>query len=402
MTAWTTNRDILSRLQTRWNKGEFLVQRVSGEAFETIRISLKHPTSTELSDHFDQARTWIEHLTRHARKACEKGYDLEWRDINHRSLGRNRIPVAAIFNTLNDLLTLIGKTDEADRFAELYNTITTLYPELTDLIISKPHIVLDYADAWDRMLAIISYVRQNPRPMIYIRQLDIAGVDTKFIEQHKPWLTRLLDRVLPPEVIDDTARGNAGFEQRYGFLSKPIRIRFRILDPAHSIMGLCDLKIPMSDFRNLPFKPTTVFIVENDINGLAFPPYPDALVVFGLGYGLDALWDITWLNDTVIWYWGDIDTHGFAMLDRLRSHFPQTRSFLMDETTLLAHKNLWGSESSPTSRDLPNLTTEESDVYESLRTNRHAPALRLEQERIAFSCVQSALEVIQKDRVAEI
>jgi hypothetical protein len=396
MTAWTTNRDILSRLQKRWDKGEFLVQRISGEAFEAIRISLKHPTSTELSDHFDQARTWIEHLTRHARKAGEKGYDLEWRDINHRSLGRNRIPVAAIFNTLNDILTLIGKTDDADRFAELYTTITTRFPELTDLVISKPHTVLDYADAWDRMLGILAYVRQNPRPMIYLRQLDIAGVDTKFIEQHKPWMARLLDRVLPPDSIDDSAKGNAGFEQRYGFLSKPVRIRFRILDPVHSILGLCDLKIPMSDFRHLPFKPATVFIVENDINGLAFPPFPNALVVLGLGYGLDALWDITWLNHTAIWYWGDIDTHGFAMLDRLRSHFPQTRSFLMDETTLLAHKNLWGSESIPTSRDLPNLTAAESNVYNALRTNRHTPALRLEQERIAFSCVQVVLGEIKK------
>ena len=29
-----------------------------------------------------------------------------------------------------------------------------------------------------------------------------------------------------------------------------------------------------------------------------------------------------WLADCDLHYWGDLDTHGFAMLDRLRSMFP--------------------------------------------------------------------------------
>lgn len=42
--------------------------------------------------------------------------------------------------------------------------------------------------------------------------------------------------------------------------------------------------------------------------------------------------------------WGDIDTHGFAILDRLRRHFPQVRSMLMDRATLLAHEGQWVTE----------------------------------------------------------
>ncbi len=41
---------------------------------------------------------------------------------------------------------------------------------------------------------------------------------------------------------------------------------------------------------------------------------------------------------------GDIDTYGFAMLDRLRSYHPHIRSLLMDEATLLQHRPLWGRE----------------------------------------------------------
>ncbi len=96
-----------------------------------------------------------------------------------------------------------------------------------------------------------------------------------------------------------------------------------------------------------------------------------------------------------IWYWGDMDTHGFAMLDQIRHYFPQTRSFLMDEATLLSNRVLWGKEPSPTHRDLRLLTHEEAGVYDGLRHNRYSPQLRLEQERIPFSRVRQVVKDIE-------
>ena len=80
-----------------------------------------------------------------------------------------------------------------------------------------------------------------------------------------------------------------------------------------------------------------VFITENEINGLAFPDVPGSLVIFGLGYGLDRLSEVSWLHRREVHYWGDIDTYGFHILDRLRALFPAARSFLMDRETLLEH-----------------------------------------------------------------
>ncbi len=84
-----------------------------------------------------------------------------------------------------------------------------------------------------------------------------------------------------------------------------------------------------------------IFITENEINGLAFPDVPGAVVIFGLGYGLDRLSEIEWLTQRPMHYWGDIDTHGFAMLDRVRAIFPAVQSLLMDRSTLEAHSHLW-------------------------------------------------------------
>ncbi|WP_086857067.1 Wadjet anti-phage system protein JetD domain-containing protein [Amycolatopsis lexingtonensis] len=43
-------------------------------------------------------------------------------------------------------------------------------------------------------------------------------------------------------------------------------------------------------------------------------------------------------------YWGDIDTHGFAILNRVRRSFECTGSMLMDRATLLAHEGQWVGE----------------------------------------------------------
>ncbi len=40
-----------------------------------------------------------------------------------------------------------------------------------------------------------------------------------------------------------------------------------------------------------------------------------------------------WLARCQVYYWGDIDTHGFAILDQLRTHIPHARSLLMDRVS---------------------------------------------------------------------
>ena len=80
--------------------------------------------------------------------------------------------------------------------------------------------------------------------------------------------------------------------------------------------------MPASQLADAQSAVQRVFITENEINGLAFPEVPDAAVIFGLGYGLERLAEVRWLRGKAIYYWGDIDTHGFAILDRLRAMFP--------------------------------------------------------------------------------
>src|SRR5690606_26233791 len=146
--------------------------------------------------------------------------------------------------------------------------------------------VLEYEREWERLLAVVDWFVAHPRSGLYLRQLDIAGVDTKFIEGHRGLLTELLDRVLPPDAIDASATGAAQFATRFGLRREAPMIRFRLLDPALYIHGLTDLTVLPEEFARLDLLVARVFITENRTNGLAFPSCPKSLVIFGLGYGI--------------------------------------------------------------------------------------------------------------------
>ena len=99
-----------------------------------------------------------------------------------------------------------------------------------------------------------------------------------------------------------------------------------------------------------------------------------------------------WLGEREVHYWGDLDTHGFAMLDRLRANLPGVRSLLMDRATLLEHRPLWATEEAPHVAPLGRLTSEEAALYADLRYDRLARTVRLEQERISFGWLRRVLE----------
>ena len=161
-----------------------------------------------------------------------------------------------------------------------------------------------------------------------------------------------------------------------------------------------DVTLDDDGFSRVELAVRRVFITENETNFLAFPQVRDAIVIFGAGYGWDALARSHWLKDCSIHYWGDIDTHGFDILDQLRGHFDHVASFLMDRATLDAHAAVWGSEDTPLQVDLYRLTPEERALYDDLRDNRIRTGLRLEQEHIGFHWLAHRLEQLLGDTTA--
>ncbi len=417
---WSTPKDLRAQVQKLWDKGELLRPLVGGAApFAPRRLRLSTPSSAELSDHFDDVRAWAAELRAmpHVR--------LVLREFRHRVLGTNALPDEVWLDSLDAAHAMLGKQKDARRFAELLQITRQFLPsERTDgdaalamghsltanaqcdvpghdcllpWLAKRPLTALDLFDAWPRLLLVVGWLHAHPRPGIYLRQVDLPGVDSKFIEAHRAVLAELFDFALPGAMVDSSASGLSGFCRRYGFRDKPLRIRFRLLDDRLALIPgvrLSDISLTQAEFEQLDLPVQRVFMTENEINFLAFPAVPGSLVIFGAGYGFDALGGAPWLHRCDLFYWGDIDTHGFAILDQLRAHFPHARSVLMDRDTLLAHAEHWGTEPQALLRDLPRLTPVETALFNELRDNKWRVGVRLEQERIGFGWVQQALAAL--------
>ena len=393
--GWTTPDDLAAQVERLWQRGRLLSARLRGVPLFPLPLRLRRPTAQAMTTRFDEVRAWIRVLDEQSRARRGVGYDIVWDEIKHRQLGRNLVPAAIVVPTERDGFALIGKVAQGETFDALAAKTLSMFPALRELIIRKPLQIVENAEAWDRILAVLAWFDAHPRSGLYLRQLDIAGVDSKFVETRQGLLTELLDHALVQPSSAGRAPGQS-FEGRFGLRSRPTLVRLRILDPRLAIGGLTDVSMPVEQLAAVPMPGHRVFITENEINGLAFPDVENSIVLFKLGYAVELLSSVGWLADREIFYWGDIDTHGFAILDRLRTAFPGARSLLMDEATLLAHTPLWVREDVPHRADLDRLTDAERALYDGLRDHRFGDRVRLEQERIAFGCLQRALHHLQE------
>lgn len=387
--TWTTPKDLKAQLARLWDRGELLRDAVNDSARFPLRLSITCPGSADISDRFEAVRAWTKELTDSAL------IRVEWQQVRHRVQGLQRLPSSVWIDSMADALAWLGRRREWDRFVALIAMTRQDHPHLLPWLAKRPLQALQLADDWQRLLAVVSWLRANPRPGIYLRQVDLPGVHSKFIEAHRGVLAEWLDLALPPGAVDTMKAGITQFAARYGFLDKPTRIRFRVLDPDIQLVpgASCpDVTLDADSFSQLACGVRRVLITENETNFLALPHAPATIAVFGSGYGWDALTKARWLEQCEMRYWGDIDTHGFAILDQLRGHFAHVASVLMDRATLDAHAAFWGFESKPQRADLHRLTPDERDLYDTLRDNRIREGLRLEQEHLRFGWVRDALD----------
>jgi len=393
MGKWTSQKSLTTQLEKLWCRGLLLKAFIDASEIFPLRLVFKSPDSKDLTHEFNAVRNWVAEIQK------LNGYRIVYKTIRHRVTGENTLPCEAWVDTPEAAASLLNRRPEVAAFSNLLEHTRQRADWLIDWIRQYPLKALTLVDSWSKLLDFVLWCQQHPRPDIYLRQVNLPGIDSKFIEQHRSVLTQLLDLSLPASQINREASGIKNFEQRFGFRHKPGRVRFRLLDPALTLLPGTDYDISISaaDFNALSQKHEFsdriqhVFITENEVNFLAFPPRQNSLVIFGGGYGFEALAQAAWLLHTSIFYWGDIDTHGFAILDQLRSKFPYVQSLLMDEATLLDHRLFWGKESKAENRVLPRLTSEEQTVYAALVCNTHQTNLRLEQERIPFNYLIAAV-----------
>lgn len=370
--TWTTPADLAAKLRRRWDDGTLLRAYAAGEPFSRAEIGLRGPRASEMGERLAEVQRWAAQLVAGSRDgAC---FTLEYASIGGRLIGRNQLPRRAIVESYDQAWRLLGVRQDVARYDGVLAE-TAVEPVVREWVGRQPLTALSLAGEWPRLLAAYRWLDDHRGSGRYLREITAPGVDTKFAELHQVVLSKLLD----------VPASSTGFLAGLGLRARPEFVRFRPAPELGLMSPASELSLRADELPALDVTVRTALVVENEISYLSVPVPPVGLVIWGKGFNVDRVGALPWLRSAEVVYWGDLDTYGFMILDRLRARLPQTRSVLMDRETLLAHRERWVTEHSPTSVRLQHLTDDERALYDDLVEDRLAQKLRLEQERIDWS-----------------
>ncbi|MFC4857378.1 Wadjet anti-phage system protein JetD domain-containing protein [Actinophytocola glycyrrhizae] len=233
------------------------------------------------------------------------------------------------------------------------------------------------------LLTVATWFNTNDATGLTPRQVPIPGVHAKWLNTHQPYILLL------------TGRDTLGLLPRH-----PARIHFTYLDPTYLATGARRHDTAtVGDTFTPPYQPSVVVISENKDTAIHFPPTTHGIAVEGSGFGGKTAAAFPWLTDTPhLYYWGDIDAHGYEILNGWREDGLPVTSILMDSTTYDTYARFGtstdqnGNPLKPGNpKPLPRLTPDEHAMYRRLLDPAFSGHRRIEQERIPLHAAVDAL-----------
>lgn len=367
--GWANPASVADKLWPRWHRGDLLVAHAGGQPFPRVEVPLRGPSARQIATDLAAARQWRDQLESGSRQgAC---YDLVWKTVGERDYGRNTIPHRALVSRYDQAWSLLGVGEQVRRFDRIRQLVEAT-PAVHDWVVAHPIKALDPALDWGKLLAAHDWLDLHRGSGRYLREISAPGVDTKFAESNLPVLAALLG----------VSRQPTEFLRGLGLRNRPELVRLRFAPELGVPQPLSEIMLRAEELGQLAITPRSALVVENEVTYLSVPVPPGGVVIWGKGFEVDRVGRLPWLGGVAVDYWGDIDTHGFAILDRLRAWLPQARSVLMDRDTLTAHRPRWVREERPTRAALARLDPAEDALYHDLVTDALGENVRLEQELV--------------------
>ncbi|WPU11039.1 Wadjet anti-phage system protein JetD domain-containing protein [Pseudarthrobacter oxydans] len=352
-----------------------------GAANAIVDVPLHPPTEAAALADQAKAIAWVKSWREAGISRAGRSDFVVWVERRWASLGTQQVPERLRLEGAPAVAAFARKGQHWARIRQRAQALVSSFgvgEVLADCVRRNAGAVSELAEQdFDRLLLVLQWLERNPDSGLYIRQLPVRGVDTKWVSKHRRLVERLFSAI--------TGR------ESFGLAKPPVLVRVRFLDPALSPDGLVDVSVPVAELAAMELSPQTVFVFENLESVVAMPPVPGAVVIHGSGYAVDRLGRIPWVREGRVVYWGDLDSHGFGILNRVRATCGDVSTALMDLATLADFEDLWVNEPSPNPGSLNHLLPADLAVLDELRMQGN---IRLEQERISWGyALQKLLKV---------
>jgi hypothetical protein len=216
-----------------------------------------------------------------------------------------------------------------------------------------------------------------------LRTISLAGIDTKFIEQHRNLIIALLDIRYGGKVTE------LGLEDFLGAWHDKDHWVL-VSDFNQNILSFSQQRVRTSELKMLNKADFSHLVIVENEKCLQLLPHMKSTVVV-LGCGLDLSWmNEPWLKSRDVAYWGDLDTWGLVMLAKARSSVPTLTPILMTQEVFQNVSEKAVEEGTPASERAPEpLTAAERSLYFHLFKQKKG---RLEQEFLPVVEIRNAFQ----------
>lgn len=409
---WVNSR--LKNQKQRW---------LDGHGTWPLVVSLDRPKQQAAFDHALRVKSWSASwgVWRQQRAASGEAKPvLVTSTVVWPSLGPQDFPERLVFETPEVVADFCSEGSEWRRASRRRALMIERWPATASAGLGVHYKALStYSDGdFDRLLALLDWFVANPKSELYVRQLPVPGIDTKWVDNHRrrlvaDLLRRIRAMVAPLEPLEDTDTeppieadeadddSGGGFYEVCGLRRASPRVRMIVLCPhlRTTTGGLRDIEAPVEELATLSLSPRAIIVVENKDTGLCLPDISGVVAVIKLGNAVSLVQRLTWLRDLPVVYWGDVDTHGFAILAHARRTLGNVRSILMDVQTVKLHLDRLVDEPTQTRRlDRNLLSAGELEVYDGLLDGNWGHSVRLEQERLTWpTALEQVLLALQNN-----
>ncbi|KZX85199.1 hypothetical protein A3715_17370 [Oleiphilus sp. HI0009] len=366
-----------------------------------IKISLHAPkTASNILSDFSNFRRWVNEW-REFEPTLPQGL-VQWKEKQCHPHGVLNYPVSVTVPSA-DLLNCLSDTerDQYSSFLDNFNILSKGFEKSIALDLLHYAMLADelYIENHRFCLQLNTLLHQLA-PGVgagqFVRSIPFKGVHSKFLEAHSSIIRLLYSSI--------AGQSFSTHESLLEYLdAKPIpypNIIVFAFDPdiKKQLLGMTQIALSSSAIHQLNVNVSNVIVVENHESAYLFSNLKDTIVFAGGGKDTTFLMAPFIHRAENIFYWGDIDTHGFVCLSSARKYCPKLDSFLMSKDVFLKYAQEYAhQETSISPVEERYLTDSELDTYRfiaSLKNRNRLEQQYIPHNEVAKFCVDKGFDFI--------
>lgn len=381
----TSYQEILSKVQNK--ESAFLKSIITGELIFPCKLSINKQETGNLEI---DSRVYTT-LYSNSKNSKKIGYTIEYKTTKTTQITRLS---KVIIENESDFIYLLNKKNEVDTYKDSIYKFKRAFkdPIIDDYLIKNRKQIFNSSELYiDNFIEVALYLLENQNERKYPRELDIKA-DTKFLSNNIQRITTLLSYFREID-FNLNKYERIGLINPYSTVTLRLANNFTIKGNGNSFnteLTNIDLE-ELKSFKNTFDK---VFVIENRTTFLKFPLKNNQLAIYMGGFAISILQDIPFLLEANLYYFGDLDEHGFEILSLFRSIYPNTKSICMNLDTINEYSDylISGREFRG---NINNLTENEEIALKYLINHKiNGQSARIEQEKISQSYINNQIDFL--------